>query len=185
MARIALAVAVLVMSVAPIHASAHHHDPRDANDTRGLLDIRHVDTFGRPRPGFRPVFHVRTFSRWARKDIEDRGFFIVALDTSGNKRPDYYALVRSAFRRRGAPRLRASLWRDRRASKSDRRVATLHAKRANRRALSVRIPFSEMRRHKRRHYRWFVKTLFTSRKCKKVCMDRVPNHGAFVEPNGR
>ena len=34
-------------------------------------------------------------------------------------------------------------------------------------------------------YRWYVQTLYTSRKCKQVCIDRVPNRGAISDPNGR
>ena len=84
-AGVALAVAL------PLLASARHLDVQDPNDTRGLLDVRRVQVVGTDRPRFT----VLTFGRWTTADIYDRGFLLVYLDTFGDERFDYYALLRS------------------------------------------------------------------------------------------
>ena len=158
-------------------AGASHQDLRDGDDTRGSLDVRKVKTF---RPTKKPVWRIITDERWIVRRIHDRGFALVNLDTFGDARFDYYALIGS-----NGSRMKGALWRDR-TSRRDRRVSKLAAWRADRRSVSVRIPLRKVKRGtKRLEYRWYVQTLYTSSNCKQVCIDRAPNRGAIRDPNGR
>jgi hypothetical protein len=158
-------------------AGASHRNLRDPNDTRGMLDVRSVKSFGVVR---KPGWRIVTSSRWTLRRMQDRGFVLVNLDTFGGSRFDYYALIGS-----NGSRMKGTLWRDR-ASKRDRRVSKLRVWRADGKSVSVRIPMSRMKLGAERlEYRWYAQTLFTSSKCKQVCIDRVPNEGAINEPNGR
>lgn len=172
--RIALGLAAVVAVGAVVAAAgAGHVAVPDPNDTKGLLDVRQVDVKGAKRPRWKVI----TFARWKPVDIFDTGFTLVQLDTFGSARPDYYALVSSnGFRLRGA------LWRDR-AVKRDYKVSDLRVWRAFDRSLSVRVPLRKLRIGKKRvSYRWFVETLFTSDRCRAVCIDRVPDDGRVAEP---
>jgi hypothetical protein len=178
-ARLAI-VAVLAATTALVFmvlAGASHRDLRDGNDTRGSLDVRKVKSFGAiKKPGWRII----TDERWIVRRMQDRGFALVNLDTFGDARFDYYALIAS-----NGSRMKGTLWRDR-ISKRDRRVSTLAVWRADRRSVSVRIPLRKVKRgDKRLEYRWYIQTLYTSSNCKQVCIDRAPNRGAISDPNGR
>ena len=158
-------------------AGASHRDLRDGNDSRGRLDVRSVKSFGEAK---KPGWRIVTIARWNIKEMQDRGFALVNLDTFGNPRFDYYALIGS-----NGSRMKATLWRDR-VSKRDRRVSKLAVWRADSRSVSARVPLSKMKRgSKRLEYRWYVITLYTNHKCKQVCIDRIPNRGAIRDPNGR
>jgi hypothetical protein len=169
--------ALATTSVFMVLAGASHRDLRDPNDTRGRLDVRSVKSFGAIR---KPGWRIVTGARWTARRMQDRGFVLVNLDTFGSSRFDYYALIGS-----NGSRMKGTLWRDR-ASKRDRRVSKLGVWRADERSVSLRIPLSRMKLgNERLEYRWYAQTLFTSSKCKQVCIDRVPNRGAINEPNGR
>lgn len=173
--RVAAAVAVIVAAafLIPLFAGARHVDVTDDNDTRGVLDVRRVEVRGRSRP----VFKVITFARWATKRIYDRGNALIYFDTFGNKRFDYYALVRAQ-----KDDLRASLYRDR-TVKKDFIIARLDEWRRNHKSLSVKVPLRRMRFGKKRvAYRWSVQTLFTGPRCRRVCFDFAPDRGAVTEP---
>ncbi len=158
-------------------AGASHRDLRDGNDTRGSLDVRKVKSFGATK---KPGWRIITDERWIVRRMQDRGFALVNLDTFGDPRLDYYALIGS-----NGSRMKGTLWRDR-ISKRDRRVSTLAVWRADRRSVSVRIPLRKVKRGpKRLEYRWYIKTLYTSNNCRQVCIDRAPNRGAISDPNGR
>ncbi|MFB3738763.1 MAG: hypothetical protein ACE14W_07335, partial [Candidatus Velamenicoccus archaeovorus] len=88
----------------------------DPNDVRGRLDVRTV-TFD-PEAG-PPTWTVLTFSPWTVRELWDRGFVLVRLDTMGGPRPDHYVLVRST-----GTELEGSLWRDPRRGR-DRFLRTL------------------------------------------------------------
>jgi len=179
LARLALIVvlALAATSVFVVLAGASHRDLSDGNDTRGSLDVRKVKSFGADK---KPGWRIITGVRWDEQRMQDRGFALVNLDTFGNSRFDYYALIGS-----NGSRMKGTLWRDR-TSKRDRKVSKLAVWRADRKSVSVRVPLSKVNRgNKRLEYRWYVQTLYTSRKCKQVCIDRVPNRGAISDPNGR
>ncbi len=164
---------VVAALVIPLFASARHLDVRDPNDTRGLLDVRRVRVIGEERPRFT----VLTFRRWTTADIYDRGFVLVYLDTFGNERFDYYALLRSVG---GA--MQGTLFRDR-SRKRDLRVATLNIFRMSKDGVSVRIPLRSMRFGTTRlHYVWSVQTLMSNGRCRRVCFDRAPDSGGILEP---
>lgn len=176
-ARVALGVVLSALALFPWMAHARHVDPRDGNDTRGLLDVRKIKSWGSAR---KPGLRIITFRRWTPEQIWDFGQAIVNLDTFGNKRPDYYLLVRS-----NGSGMNGTVWRDRK-SKADRRVTRTKVWRPDRRSINMRIPMRKLRRGKSRlFYAWYVQTLFQSNSCSRVCFDRVPNKGRIEDPNGR
>ena len=178
LARLTLIVvfALATTSVFLVLAGATHRDLSDPNDTRGQLDVRSVKSFGAVKmPGWRII----TRARWGERGMQDRGFALVNLDTFGNSRFDYYALVSS-----NGSRMSGALWRDF-ASKRDRKVSAIDVWRVDGKSVSVRVPLRKMKRGiKRVDYRWYAQTLYTSTKCKQVCIDRIPNQGAISDPNG-
>jgi hypothetical protein len=172
--RVVLAIVVVATAlVLPLIARARHIDVTDQNDVRGLLDVRLVKTFGEERPGFR----VFTFNPWSNREIFERGFILVFFDTLGTKRSDYYVLAKST-----STRMVASLYRDRQY-KQDRRVASASVWRPSRRSVTIQIPLGRMKFGSNRLvYRWYVETLFTNRRCPRVCFDFAPNNDVVVEP---
>jgi hypothetical protein len=171
--------AVVVLTVAmsaltPFAARAGHVDPPDGNDTPGKLDVRRVRT----GTGWRPYWKIGTFGTWRVRQIWDKGYFLVQLDTFGDSDFDYYALVRSA-----RDRLRASLWRDR-ARKRDRFLRGLTAWRKTRRSVSVRVPLRSVRfPDSQPFYFWQARTLYqNSKKCRRWCIDAAPNQTPVAEP---
>jgi len=179
-ARVALVLAILVTaaSLSTMFAKANHQDTKDRNDVKGMLDIRRVETFGRNK---KPGWKIITFSNMTAKQLRDTGFFMVYLDTFGDDRFDYYALVGSK-----GSKMQGMLWRDP-ANKRDRRVGYLSVWRPNGGSVSLYVPLGKMNTGgpKRIDYRWFVKTLFTGDNCRRVCIDRAPNNGALTESNGK
>lgn len=179
-ARLALVLVVLVTaaSMSSMFARANHQNSKDGNDVKGMLDIRKVQTFGRNKnPGWRII----TRSRMTAKAMRDTGFFLVYLDTFGDTRFDYYALVSSK-----GSKMQGTLWRDP-ANKRDRRVGKLSVWRSDKRSVSLRVPLGKVNTggKKRIVYRWFVKTLFTGDNCRRVCIDRAPNNSSLIESNGK
>lgn len=162
------------IGMAGMFASASHLDVRDLDDTQGPLDVRLVEVFGTKRP----LYRIATYQPWRVKRIYDRGYLLVSFDTFGTTRYDYYALVRSV-----GSRVEASLWRDR-ATRRDFKVADLRVYRETRRNVLVRVPLAKMiLPQNRRHYHWFVQTLFTNDQCRRVCFDLAPDRASVIEPN--
>ena len=148
----------------------------DQNDTRGLLDVRRVWFEPEARP---PRWTIVTFSPWTEELTRDRGFVFVYLDTMGDERFDFYALILSNGRR-----LSGSLWRDPKQG-SDVRLSGLDVKRDSDLSVDVRIPLGLVEIGEfRTVYRWTVVTTFTGRVCRATCVDRVPDEGAFEQPIG-
>lgn len=142
---------------------------RDSDDARGPLDVRRVAKVFLKRP----LWKVETYDRWTARRILDRGYMLVYLDSFGDERADYYVLVRSAARR-----LRGLLFRDRLRPARDRRIARIDVWRVDLRSASFRVPLRKMIvGSRRRVLRWYAQTLLTSRLCKRVCFDRVPDSG--------
>lgn len=179
-ARVALVVVVLVTaaSLSTMFAKANHQNSKDGNDVKGMLDIRQVQTFGRNK---NPGWKIITFARMTAKEMRDTGFFMVYLDTFGDSRFDYYALVGSS-----GSKMQGTLWRDP-ANKNDRKVGKLSVWRPDKSSVSLRVPLSKMNTggKERIVYRWFVKSLFTGDNCRRVCIDRAPNKDALIESNGK
>lgn len=171
---VALSIAVAISGALPALAA----DPQqstflpDPNDTPGKLDVRevrHGPLLNLPRG-----WTVETFARWTAKQIWDTGFVLVFLDTIGTPADDYYALVRSTGRG-----LAGSLWRD---DHRDRQIGKLKVSRANRREVTVVVPFRKLKiGDSRTTYRWRVLTIFKSDACSRNCFDRAPNSGSVEE----
>jgi hypothetical protein len=172
--RAGAALVAALLCIAALPGLAAPTEVRDPNDARGWLDVRRVFKWGRPEhPGWRIV----TGRRWRAKWLWDKGFLVLTLDTFGDPLPDYYVVIGSDGRG-----LDASLWRKRRGAR-DRRLRRVKAWRPDRRSVIVRLPL----RHvfvgpRREHFGWFVQTLLTSRRCPRVCFDRVPDRGMITQP---
>lgn len=172
-ALVVVALAALAVAL-PLLASARREGLRDTNDVRGPLDVKKVGFISHRS---HPKWRVTTFSRWTAASIWDTGYGLVFLDTFGNGRFDYYALVRS-----DGYALDGTLWRDRK-KKSDRRVAKLHVARADHRSFTVTIPLRKLAIPKARlTYRWYVETIASGGPCPRTCIDRAPDKGAVTEP---
>jgi hypothetical protein len=172
--RIALLATTIVLASVPVlMAVADHRDVSDGNDTRGPLDV----SLARMSSGRPPGWVIRTRSKWNAFRIFDRGFIVIRLDTFGDGEFDYYALVRS-----NRKRISAWLYADR-GAQADRRKGRLGLKRGSRKSIQVWVPFRKLRfSQKRPSYAWIVETLWTARRCPRVCIDRVPNRGTVLEP---
>ncbi len=85
---VAIAAAALALA---LPAVANHTSPQDGNDTEGLLDLRTV-RLGHQRP---LVWTFLTIARWRPRQIYDRGYFVVELDTRGDQSIDYVVVLRS------------------------------------------------------------------------------------------
>lgn len=173
-ARSALVLVIAATAiVVPFLARARHVDVSDGNDVRGLLDIRRVEVVGVKRPSFK----VDTYGRWSTRDIFERGFVLVFFDVRGTERSDYYALARST-----GSRIVATLYRDR-PVKRDYRVASVPEWRVGNRSVSIKVPLRRMNFGSTRvFYRWYVETLLTGRRCRRVCFDFAPNDDVVTEP---
>ena len=155
-------------------ASAAHQDVPDPNDTPARFDISEVNVTGLRFP----VYTIRTFSRWRIPDVFDLGFFVIYFDTIGTKRFDYYTLVRS-----NGMRLTATLWRDR-VRRDDVKISNARVRHPTRKIVRVRALIGKMRFGESRvQYRWQVRSLFISGKCRaKLCIDVAPNGPPVAEP---
>jgi hypothetical protein len=173
---LALATVVGVTAAALAGGATSRAQVEDGNDTKGMLDVRRV--WFEPEAG-PPRWTVVTFSPWTEELTRDRGYVFVYLDTMGDERFDFYALILSNGRR-----LSGSLWRDPKKG-SDVRIAGLDVKRDSELNVAVRIPFGLVDIGEfRSAYRWTVVTTFTGRVCRATCIDRVPDEGAFEHPIG-
>jgi hypothetical protein len=154
-------------------AVARHVAVRDPNDNGGRLDIRIVRVSGRASA---PRWKTSTFKGWTVKQIWDSGWFVVNLDTYGDGRIDYQALIGSNGRR-----LTGRLIRDRRGRR-DRVVRRIPASHPNRRSAAFSVGLNNLRRRESGVYTWFAQTLFNSRRCRSLCIDRAPQGGRVTEP---
>lgn len=174
--------AVAIVTVAGVTAAALAGGPssraqvQDPNDTRGLLDVRRV--------WFEPEIHpprwtVVTYSPFTAEQTRDRGYVFVYLDTVGDERFDYYAMILSNGRR-----LSGSLWRVPRRG-SDVRLMGLDVRQNSDANVAVRIPLGQLDIGAfRTVYRWSVVTTFAGRVCRVTCIDRVPDEGTVEQPVG-
>lgn len=148
--------------------------PRDRNDTASLMDVKRVKTrLSRPAP----MWTVAMYSQFTSSRIEDQGFVLVYLDTLGDERPDYHALIRSS-----GSRVEGLLFRDR-SDGREQLVASLEARRTSANSMTIVVPRKRLRLGTgRRFYRWEILTLYTGNRCQEVCFDRVPDKGAMTQP---
>ena len=166
------ALALAVALVTSLLASARHLDVRDANDTRGVLDIKRAAM----AEGKAAKWRIRTWRSWKIAELWDAGFFLVYLDTFGGSRADYYALASSNGRR-----MIGALYRDR-ERKRDVRVRSLRTGHPAGRLLNITVPMGQLRRRDSSIFRWHTLTMFSNKRCKRFCLDRAPNRGWISEP---
>jgi hypothetical protein len=169
----ALAVVVSVAALVPLLATARHAALRDANDTKGVLDIRRVEMTKGAR------WKVTSWIRWKTEDVWDRGFTFVYLDTFGGSRADYYVLVSSNGRK-----LTGVLHRDPPRG-DDRRIRTVRTRHPNGKVVNVAVPLNRLRRRDGGVFRWYVLTMISGDNCRRFCFDRAPDSGTVAEPGPR
>lgn len=153
-------------------ASARHIDLRDSNDARGPLDVARVQV----KRGSPPSWRITTHPRWKVKPLWDRGFLLVFVDSVGGDRADYYVLVRAERNK-----LKAILYRDR-LNKRDYKIRTVKADHPAKDVITVGVPLGAMRRRTSGAYAWYVESLLTGDRCRRVCFDRAPDSGTIAEP---
>ena len=182
LSRRLLPFALAILTVAGVTAAAlaggasTRAQVEDPNDTKGMMDVRRV--WFEPEAG-PPRWTIVTFSPWSEETTRDRGYVFVYLDTIGDERLDFYAMIRSNGRR-----LSGSLWRDPKNG-PDVRISGLDVKRDSDLDVAVRIPMVLLDIGEfRTAYRWTVVTTFSGRVCRATCVDRVPDEGAFEYPIG-
>jgi hypothetical protein len=145
----------------------------DPADTRGLLDVHEV-RFDDPSDG-PPAWTVITFDEWTVRQIWDRGYVLLHLDTFGSADPDYFVLVRA-----DRNTLAASLWRDR---ATDHRLFAVPASKRGSRGVEVKVPLRKLTIGTGRTlYRWYVTTLFTGGHCHQPCIDEAPDATMVEQP---
>ena len=169
-------VTVAAMAAGPT-AAGSRAQVDDPNDTRGPLDMSRVwfeDPMDAP-----PNWTIVTYGDWHPKQLQDKGFVFVYLDTTGTDRADYYVLVRSVGRS-----LAGSLWRDPKRG-GDIKLLPIDVTRKSNTSLTLEIPLGQLEVGAfRTFYGWYSVTTFTGRVCRAVCVDRAPDTGAFEQPIG-
>lgn len=166
----ALVVALLPAAWSP--ASATHQAVRDRQDTRGKLDLRRVEM----KPGLPRKWVLKTHEAYRAGRIFDKGYLLVYFDTFGTDRADYYVLLQPS-----RTKIKGALWKDRKPGNADRRLAPTRVRRANKRSITTSVPFRKMRTPGVA-YRWHVRTIYIGKSCKRVCIDKAPDHRWITEP---
>ena len=168
---VVVALGAMIAAVAiPMFATARHAVVRDPNDTRGALDVRRVEMVSGNR------WKVTTWRGWGTRALWDRGHFLIYVDTFGGIRADYYVLVSS-----NGKEMTAVLYRDRDGGK-DRRIRSVRVRHPSRKVVSATVPLRKLARRGSGVYQWYVLSLFSSNRCRRVCFDRAPNSGTIIEP---
>ena len=169
--RVTAAAAVLAAGavVLPIWALPSSTSVEDTRDTKGLLDVKKVKVEGRVKI---PRWTFVTFRSWTKQRVSDRGYATVFIDTFGDPRSDYFALVRST-----GTNVAGVLMRDRK-NKSDFEMGSLKAWKPGGAKVTVRVPLRRLNvPASRLFYRWWGETLMTGKQCPRVCIDRIPDEG--------
>lgn len=165
------AASILVLALPALGGTTSLEDP---NDTNGRLDVRNVTLDDAVSP---LAWRIETFRRWTVRDIWDRGFVTVQLDTKGDARIDHLAVVGSNGRA-----LIGVLNRVR----SDGRlveIGRLHAGRAGGRAVALTIALHRLSIGPyRTSFSWNVVTSFLGDNCPRTCFDVVPDEGIVQQP---
>ena len=172
-AAVGLAVAATIVALAlpALGGTTALEDPDDAN---GRLDVRSVtlDDTGAPL-GWR----VATYRRWTVREIWDRGFVMVQLDTKGDARIDHLAVVSSNGRD-----LIGTLNRVRRDGRLVE-IGRFHADKDGGRAVALTIALHRLSIGAHRtSFSWNVVTSFLGDSCPRTCFDVVPDTGMVQQP---
>jgi hypothetical protein len=160
-------IAFVVLGAAPAWAS--HTDLTDPNDVDGRLDLKQVLLRHDADPY---VWTLKTFRGWKPREMWDRGFLLIELDTRRDEEVDYIALVRSTGRR-----LEGVLLGTRRNGRQVR-IRDLDAWKAGPDGAGLALPFDAVRFGEgRTSFLWSGTSLFTGSACPRTCIDRAPDEG--------
>lgn len=145
----------------------------DANDSPGRLDLQHIRFDQDTGPA---SWAVRTFDSWTVKDVQDRGFVLMILDTLGSPDEDYLVVVRSDGRKL------IGLLLQRRANGRDVVVGRVRVAKTGAEGVSVTVGMSKLKfGPKRTSYFWWVLSQFTGEACPRTCLDRAPDDRAVQQ----
>lgn len=165
----ALAVAIAAVAILAGAGGARHTDTTDPNDVDGRFDLREVQLDHHPG---QLAWRFRTFGPWSLDDAWDRGFFVIELDTRGDKSIDERILVRSDGRQ-----LIGSLVTIR-SDGTERVRASLDAAKEGSRSAVVSISLRRLTIGRSREtFTWYAYSISTSTGCRQVCVDRLPDDG--------
>ena len=174
--RILAAITVVVVGALlwlAVPAFAHHTDQTDPDDTPGTMDLQTVRFDHEGTPTWRFV----TFAAWTVRQMWDRGYLMVQLDTAGGPRVDYVAVVRST-----GTDLEATLFRLRRNGRQVK-VDRLRTHKASSRGAWVSVSLSKLSiGPTRTSYFWSALSSFTGPACPRTCFDAVPDEGMIEQP---
>ena len=173
MAAVGLAVAatVLVLALPALGGTTALEDPDDAN---GLLDVRSVTLDGTASP---LAWRVVAYRSWTIREIWDRGFVMVQLDTKGDTRIDHLAVVSSNGRD-----LIGTLNRIRRDGRLVE-IGRFHADKDGGSAVAMTIALHRLSIGPHRtSFLWNVVTSFLGDSCPRTCFDVVPDEGLVEQP---
>lgn len=144
----------------------------DPNDTRGILDVRHVTATLGVSPS---TWRIDTFGRASKRRLWDEGYFVVSFDTRGDAGFDFHVLAKSSGRR-----MRALILRD----GGRNAVGRARAGRPGGRSVLIRVAPERLEiPPERSYFRWSVRSILTAPRCR-PCIDVVPpaGEGAFPQP---
>jgi hypothetical protein len=165
------AATVLVVALPAIGGVTALEDP---NDTDGRLDVRGVTIDDTDVP---IEWRVETFRRWTIREIWDRGYVIVQLDTKGDARIDHLAVVSSNGRA-----LIGTLNRVRSGGRLVE-IGRFRVNKAGVRSVAVSIALHRLSIGSHRtSYSWNVITSFLGDACPRTCFDVVPDVGMVEQP---
>jgi hypothetical protein len=163
---LAVAATILVLALPALGGTTALEDPDDAN---GLLDVRSVTLDDTTSP---LAWRVVAFRSWTVREIWDRGFVMVQLDTKGDTRIDYLAVVSSNGRD-----LIGTLNRVRRDGHLVE-IGRFHANKDGGRAVALTIALHRLSIGPHRaSFFWNVITSFVGDSCPRTCFDVVPDAG--------
>jgi hypothetical protein len=162
---------ILALALPALGGSTSIEDPDDAN---GRLDIRSV---GLDDSVSQLAWRVSTFRAWTIREIWDRGFVMVQLDTKGDARIDHVAVVSSNGRK-----VIGTLNRVR----TDGRLVEIghvHVGKDGGRAVGLTIALHRLFIGPHRaSFFWNVVTSFVGDNCRRTCFDVVPDSGMAEQP---
>lgn len=173
MRRTLVGVLAAVMLLGARPAWANHTDQTDPDDVAGRLDLEAVLLRHDAQPF---VWTFRTFREWRPREIWDRGYLLVELETRGDQDVDYVALVRSTGRRLEGVLLRTRL------DGKQVKVRGLDAWKAGPDGAAIAVPLDALRfGASRTSFRWSATSLFTGNVCRATCIDRIPDDGLVAQ----
>ena len=168
---LAVATTALVVALPALGGTTALEDP---NDTRGRLDVRSVlmdDTESPLR------WRVATLGRWTVRELWDRGYVMVQLDTKGDARIDRLAVVSSNGHDMTGILNRV------RDDGSLVELGRIRVSKDGGRALTVSITLHRLAIGPHRtSFLWNVITTYLGDACPRTCFDAVPDSEMVEQP---